>query len=343
MEYRGKHKIFDTKGIKTYPLKERISKVSIEDIIDPQQVINKEYNPGDAKEPIERLALKVIKAREKGKPVILFTGAHLIKNGLSGLIIDLIKRGIITLLAGNGAVSIHDFELALAGKTSEYVPNGLREGRFGMAKELSFINTALIEANKLKLGYGEALGRFIHDSTFKRSVEEQLGLTEPIKFKYPDYSLISNCYRYNIPLTIHASIGTDVIDQHYNFDGEAKGGCSGRDFLIFTEHICQVAKGGVVINIGSAVTGPEVLLKAVSMAANIGKGPSGIITADFDLKPYNPGRLASEENLEYYYRDHKSVVMRIPQAFDGEGLYIHGNQKITVPYFYKRIVQYLDS
>ncbi len=134
-------------------------------------------------------------------------------------------------------------------------------------------------------------------------------------------------------------IGTDVIDQHASFDGEAKGGCSGRDFLIYVQHVTKLTKGGMVLNIGSAVTGPEVLLKAVSMAANAGTVPSGIITADFDLRKFDPEQMTNESAESYYFRDQKSVVTRIPEAFGGNGYYIQGNQKQTLPYFYKKILE----
>ena len=139
----------------------------------------------------------------------------------------------------------------------------------------------------------------------------------------------------------HVGIGTDVIDQHPSADGAAKGGCSGRDFLIFSEQISKFTQGGVFLNIGSAVTGPEVLLKAISMAANVGCKPAGIITADFDLRPFEPGAMTDEGSAGYYRRDQKSVVARIPAAFGGEGFYIQGNQLQTVPALYSAILEEL--
>ncbi|MHC4437183.1 MAG: hypothetical protein ACYS3S_07480, partial [Planctomycetota bacterium] len=156
---------------------------------------------------------------------------------------------------------------------------------------------------------------------------------------HPEVSLLAACYENNVPFTIHVGIGTDVIDQHPSFDGQAKGGCSGRDFLIYTNEIAKLTTGGVVLNIASAVTGPEVLLKAVSIAANTGSIPNGILTADFELRDRDAGDMNDESSQAYYFRDQKSVVTRIPQAFSGKGFYIKGNQKQTFPLLYKKTIQ----
>jgi hypothetical protein len=159
-----------------------------------------------------------------------------------------------------------------------------------------------------------------------------------IEFNHPEASLLAAAYNADVPFTIHVGIGTDVIDQHPSFSGEAKGGCSGRDFLIFTEEIAHMTEGGVILNIGSAVTGPEVVLKAVSMAANKGRTPDKIVCADFDIRPYKPASMTDESSEGYYFRDQKSIVTRIPDSFGGKGMYIQGNQKVTVPYLYRKLV-----
>ncbi|MEN8251151.1 MAG: hypothetical protein ABFS32_19620, partial [Bacteroidota bacterium] len=143
----------------------------------------------------------------------------------------------------------------------------------------------------------------------------------------------------NVPVTIHVGIGTDVLDQHEWFDGSAKGGCSGRDFLIYTEEIAKLTEGGVILNVGSAVTGPEVFLKAASMVGNIGKVPKNLVTANFDLRPYNPSVFKDENSVGYYYRDQKSIVTRVPEAYHGSGYYVQGNQKDTLPHLYKEIIK----
>jgi hypothetical protein len=161
-----------------------------------------------------------------------------------------------------------------------------------MAYEFAYINNTLQYGNKLNLGYGESLGRVICDEAFRNNITCRQDM--PQRFLYPEISVLASCYKNTIPCTIHVGIGTDVIDQHASFDGVAKGGCSGRDFLIYTHEITKLANGGVVLNIGSAVTGPEVLLKAVSMAANVGFAPQGIITVDFDLRMPNAGEMSNE-------------------------------------------------
>jgi len=341
MEYKGRYKFFDPGRIVTYPVTERSNKVKLDDLLAPALIDNMTFNvPEDVERNIDMLAKEIVGAREKNRPVVLFTGAHLIKNGLSPLIGDLVKRGLFTIISGNGATSIHDFELALIGETSEYVPQALEKGQFGMAFEFNYINAALSIGNSYQLGYGEALGKLICDESFRSEVTDFLQL-EPgsVNFKHPELSLQAICYEYEVPLTIHAGIGTDVIDQHPYFDGEAKGGCSGRDFLIYTHEISNLSDGGVVLNIGSAVTGPEVFLKAASMAANTGHVPNKIITANFDLRTYNPENFSNENAVGYYYRDQKSIVTRVPEAYGGKGYYIGGNQIQTIPLLYKKLLE----
>jgi len=341
MEYKGRYEMFDTEQINTYPVSERTNKVKLADLIKPEDIDKLQIEISDeVDERLTMLAKEVISAKENNLPVIFFTGAHLVKNGLSLLIGDLIKRGFFTMLSGNGATSIHDFELGLIGETSEYVPQALEKGQFGMAFEFNFINAALTVGNKYKLGYGEAVGRMMHDDAFRKEVADILGIdASQINFKYLELSLQYICYQEKIPLTIHVGIGTDVLDQHKYFDGRAKGGCSGRDFLIYTNEITKFSKGGVILNIGSAVTGPEVFLKAASMAGNTGYTPDKIITANFDIRPYNPTNFTNDNTVGYYFRDQKSIVTRVPEAYKGQGYYIEGNQKNTIPAFYKKLIE----
>jgi hypothetical protein len=342
MEYKGIYKLFDAGKIKTYPLHQRTNKVKLNDLIMPYSVLRGHEPGARAMQEIEKIAVEIVRAHRQQKPVVVFSGAHLVKNGLGPLMVDLINRRIITLFAGNGATAIHDFELALIGETSEYVPEALEKGQFGMAYEFNYINTALKIGNAKQLGYGESLGRMICDSDFCDLVLKEVAVPgSPGQFLYPHTSILSACFKNQIPCTIHAGIGTDVIDQHPSFDGEAKGGCSGRDFLIFTEEIKKLASGGIILNIGSAVTGPEVLLKAISMVSNTGSAPHGVITADFDLRSHHPEEMKDESKERYYYRDQKSIVTRIPQAFNGTGYYIQGNQMDTIPLLYARIIENL--
>ncbi len=339
LRYAGRYPIFDATRIETYPVAGRPNKVKLDDLMRPAAALEAEHvvTPEQA-ELIDRVAGEIVEARKAERPVVVITGAHLIKNGLGPLVFDLIQRKAITLVATNGAGAIHDFELALFGQTSEHVPNALPAGQFGMAYEFAYQNEAINVGHAMDLGYGESLGRMICDREFRRQVLERVHREgAPEYFKHPDVSVLAAAYQAGVPLTVHASIGTDVLDQHPNFDASAKGAASGRDFLIFTQHMAGFTQGGVVVNIGSAVTGPEVLLKAVSMVGNVGKAPTGLVTADFDIRPHDPGAMADESKAEYYYRDQKSIVTRVPQAFGGRGYYVQGNQKATIPALYKAL------
>ncbi len=345
MEYRGKFRIFDPRNIKTYPISERNNKVKLHNLLDPQQAMQIECTlPESVMDNITLLASAVVESRKNHLPVIFFTGAHLVKNGLGLLLVDLVKKGIFTSIAGNMATAIHDFELAMIGETSEYVPLALEKGQFGMAYEFAYMNAALTLGNSYKLGLGEALGKTICDPDFRKLVLEIVAReNSPQGFTYPGNSVLATCYEKNVPCTIHVGIGTDVTDQHPSFDGEAKGGCSGRDFLIYTHEVEKLKAGGMVINMGSAVTGPEVFLKAASMTGNVGNTPKNLVTADFDIRPYDPAHIVDESKVGYYYRDQKSIVVRVPEAYGGKGYYIEGNQINTFPYFYKKIIELAEK
>jgi hypothetical protein len=341
MNYKGKFNFFDTNTIKTYPVSGRNNKVKYGDLIFPENINDLKIEISEEMEArIENLAKDIIEAKNSGCPVLFFTGGHLIKNGLSLLLGELIKKGVFSMISGNGSTSIHDFEIGLMGETSEYVPQALEKGEFGMAYEFNFINAALIIGDKYELGYGESIGKMINETPFRNEVEKLLGLEkDSIQFKFPALSIQSICYENDIPFTVHIGVGTDVIDQHPYFDGRAKGGCSGRDFLIYTNEIANLEKGGIILNVGSAVTGPEVFLKAASMAGNTGHVPDKIITANFDLRSYNPEDFTKEDRVGYYYRDQKSIVTRVPDAYNGKGYYIGGNQIHTIPVLYKKLME----
>lgn len=343
MEYKGRYKIFDPTQIVTYPVSQRSNRVKLDDLVDPGSIAEMVFDvPKTVSDDLSILAGEIIASRGNGRPVLFFTGAHLIKNGLGILLADLVRRGLISIVSGNAATSIHDFELGLIGETSEYVPQALEKGQFGMAREFNYLNAALIHGDQQRLGYGEAIGRMIIDEHFRREAANLIGLdSTALVFSYPELSVQAVCYEHKIPFTIHAGIGTDVIDQHAYFDGQAKGGCSGRDFLIYTQEVSNLTEGGVILNVGSAVTGPEVFLKAASMAGNIGRMPAKITAADFDLRPYHPDKSNDENSAGYFYRDQKSIVNRIPQAFGGKGYYIGGNQKQTIPLLYKKLLELL--
>ncbi len=199
---------------------------------------------------IERIAL----AREQQRPVVVMMGAHPIKLGLSRFLIDLMERGFITHLATNGAGLIHDYELALVDGTSEDVSRWIQAGQFGLWQETSRINEVIRQAAAQHEGLGEALGRIIEEE----------------RFPHRELSLAAAGWRLGIPVTSHVSIGSDIIHAHANCDGAALGQASYTDFLLFARTIQNLA-GGVYLNFGSAVTGPEVYLKALSMARNVAR------------------------------------------------------------------------
>lgn len=343
MNYKGKYSVFDASKVSTYPLSTRSNKVTLNDLVRPEDVGKMSVDlPEQAREQVEAVVAAIVDARraDPPRPVVFFSGAHLIKNGLGPLLIELVSHRIVTLVAGNAATAIHDFELALIGQTSENVPDALGKGRFGMAAEFAYINAAMSLGDEENLGLGESLGKTICDEAFRKRVFTKAAIDGgPRSFEHSEVSVLAACYQNDVPFTVHAGIGTDVTDQHPSFDGRAKGGCSGRDFLIYTSEITRLTAGGVILNVGSAVTGPEVFLKAVSMAANTGSGPKNIVTADFDIREYRPGQMSDESSAGYYCRDQKSVVARIPQAFEGRSFYVQGNQKQTFPLLFKMIIE----
>ena len=339
MNYKGKYEVIDLSKIKTYPVSGRKNKVSVSCLVDVQKIIDEKIEiEKDVEAVIEETAEAFYEHAKSGKTIAVIAGAHLVKNGLSPIIIDLMNKGLVTVYATNTAAAIHDFEMGLIGQTSEDVPNALPEGTFGMAYELGFINQAMIAGNKLNLGLGESLGKMILEKEFRTKALSGFCYQE-INFLYPEKSILAEGYRLNIPVTIHSTIGNDVIDQHSNFDGSAKGGTSGIDFLIFTNMMKKLTDGGLILNIGSAIIGPELLLKALSITGNLGFKPDKIVTADFDIRPANLGMMKSEDSFYYYFRDQKSIVTRIPQSFRGKGYYICGNQILTLKRFYQLLTK----
>jgi len=324
--YHGRFDCFDPAVIQTYPIAGRSNKVRLDDLVDPAAA-----PAGAAFEDAEldAVAQAVRAARAAGRPVIWMMGAHPVKLGLSPLVIDLMERGVLTHVTGNGAVAIHDLELALIGETSDNVPNALPQGRFGMAHETGlYINAAMRAGMEQGLGLGECLGRLILGEP----------MPEAVAFAHPEASVLAAGARLGIPVTVHVGIGTDITDQHPSFDGAAKGATSGFDFGVFVASVARLTEGGVVLNVGSAVTGPEVLLKAISMVCNAGSAPGPLVTGNFDLRPVMPEDVNDEDRPTYYFRDNKSVVTRIPAAFGGTGHYVRGHFRDTLPALYAKLV-----
>ncbi len=309
-----KYRPVSLKKVKTYSLGKRKSKVSINAFATP-------FNKGNTfKDFITKLpdilavnefkstVHSIVKARQNNRPVILGMGAHPIKVGLSPVIIDLMKRDIITALATNGACIIHDFEISYIGKTSEDVQAELQKGTFGMAKETGkYLNMAMKEG--LKMGYG--IGRSVGEMIFKS------------QFRFKDKSIFATAYELDIPATVHVAIGTDIIHMHPDADGFALGECSFRDFKLFTSVVSDL-EGGVYINLGSAVIMPEVFLKALTVARNLGNKVEDITTVNMDfIQHYRPG-----EN-----------VLRRPTFPKGSSYALTGHHEIMFPLLAAAIIE----
>jgi hypothetical protein len=302
----NKFKEIDISKVKSYSIRDRQSKVDLSQLakaVKPGASLAQFFDslPKTLKvNDLLSLAQAVRKARSRGRPVIVLMGAHPIKCGLSPVLIDLIDQGYITHLATNGAGAIHDFEMAFWGKTSEDVAAGLEDGSFGMARETADgINGVIKAASLCRMGYGQALGQYING----------------VRAKYQKISLLAACSRNNVPLTVHVAVGTDIINQHPSYDGAAAGDCSFRDFRILAQSVTKLP-GGVVINIGSTVIMPEVFLKALTVARNLGHKARDFTTANFDMIQH--------------YRPNVNVVSR-PIMSGGCGYSFTGHHEIMLP------------
>ncbi|MCM8900993.1 hypothetical protein KVG29_07080 [Caldicoprobacter algeriensis] len=309
----------DLSKTKTYSARERVNLVTIENLARPGIDPIPEWSNAEFDELVQR----IIEARQKGRPVVWFMGAHVVKCGLSRYVIELAKRGFITHIAGNGAVSIHDFELAYLGGTSEHVPTAIEDGTFGMWEETgAWMNQAIKEGYAIGLGYGASLAYYID--------------RHPERFPYKDDCIVYNAYKLGIPATYHKTIGTDIIDEHPTADFAALGGASGIDFAIFCNNIAQL-EGGVFLNFGSAVTGPEVFLKALAIVRNQGYIVKHITTANFDIIPLGDYRSeVSKNHFHYYYRPRKNIVNR-PVSLGGKGYYIEANHMVSIPNLFAKL------
>jgi hypothetical protein len=302
----GRYREADLSKVKRYSIGKRASKVSLGQMAAvPRagQTVGSFLDglPDVLKaRDLRALAAAIVRARSKKRAVILMMGAHPVKCGLSPVIIDLVDHGYVTAVATNGAGAIHDFELALWGQTSEDVADGLRDGSFGMARETAdLFNGATIQGDAQDLGLGEALGLFLNE---ERAPHRRL-------------SLLAACHRRRLPMTVHVAIGTDIVHQHPSFDGAACGRASHRDFRILAQAVTRLS-GGVVLNVGSTVILPEVFLKALTVARNLGPRVHGFTTANFDMIQH--------------YRPNANVVTR-PVQGGGRGYSFTGHHEIMVP------------
>ena len=308
-------------NIRTYDASDRINLVRIDNLKRPGQYEPNPWGDEDFKELTDRIRL----AKEGGRQIIFSMGAHVIKCGLSPYLIALMKAGYITHISGNGACSIHDFELAYLGGTSEDVPTAIEDGSFGMWEQTGrWINEALQKGAQEGWGYGESLARYIHENQEK--------------FPYKDDCVLYQAWLLNIPATYHIALGTDIIHQHPIVSFEAIGKCSGIDFKKMCWSVAHMDKG-VFMNFGSGVIGPEVFLKSLSIARNLGYPTFVITTANFDL--INLGDYRSKIGYDdplYYYRPRKNIVNR-PVSCGGKGWHFRGDHQETIPALYKLLVE----
>lgn len=312
-------KALDFSGLTLYSAKNRHNLVTTENIMTPGVTKTEEF----VQEGFDTLVEKIIEARKNGKEVIVSIGAHVIKCGLSRYLIQLAKDGWITHYAGNGACSIHDFELAMYGGTSENVPTAIEDGSFGMWQEtLHHMNTAINEGAKKGWGYGESLYEYVN--------------AHPELFPYKEDCVFWNMQKLDIPSTYHIALGTDIIHQSPECDMANIGYCSGVDFKRYCYSISQMNEG-VFLNFGSAVIGAEVFLKALSISRNLGYDTFHITTANLDLKPLGDFRKKiGYEDPDYYYRPRKNIVNR-PVSCGGWGMHFVGDHQQTIPTLYNKL------
>jgi hypothetical protein len=298
---------FDLAGVRTYPLALRTSKARAEDFAKPFERGGSFMSWFDSlpailgAKDVHRVVQAMGRAHTRGAGIVWGIGAHVIKTGVSPVLIDLMKRGYVSALAMNGAGIIHDFEIASSGATSEDVDETLGPGRFGMAEETGTqLNEILSTASARKQGIGQSVGAALSQ------------LNPP----HADRSLAVAAHRLGIPLTVHVAMGTDIIHMHPRASGAAIGDASLRDFRYFTSCVARLT-GGVYLNCGSAVVLPEVFLKAVALVRNQGIALEGLTTVDIDFVRM--------------YRPQTNVVSRPVAGTNGVGISLIGHHEILIP------------
>jgi hypothetical protein len=306
---------FDLSDVRTYALASRRSKARVEDFARPVPAGATFKQWFDAlpailgAQDVRRVAEALVAARRRDGGVVWGIGAHVIKTGVSAVLIDLMHRGYVSALAMNGAGVIHDFEVALAGATSEDVDEALGPGRFGMAEETGrVLNDIIVKASEQKLGFGRAVGQYLSRETAP----------------HRDLSLTAAAFELGIPVTVHVALGTDIIHMHPAASGAAIGDVSLRDFRYFTSCVARL-RGGVYINAGSAVVLPEVFLKAVALARNRGADLEGLTTVNIDFLRM--------------HRPQINVLTRPVAGTGGVGISLVGHHEILIPLLAAAVIE----
>lgn len=311
----------DLARVRTVPVAGRPNKVRTEEFAAP---------PGDDRsfaaflhalpdvlkaQDLRKVIDAVVGAAKRKRAVIVMLGGHVVKTGIGPILVDLMKRGVITHLAMNGSAAIHDYEIARFGGTSEDVAAGLKDGSFGMAEETGRgLNEAFVTGMKHGWGMGESVARALEAQT---------------EMAHPEHSIILAAHRKWLPVTVHAALGAEIIHQHPAADGAAIGDTSHRDFRRLAASCEDLHQGGVVLNLGSAVIMPEVFLKALTVARNVNGGkPTDFTAADFDM--------------QRHYRPRVNVVQR-PVLAGGAGYEITGHHEILIPLLGWAVAEALDA
>ncbi len=316
----GKYNQVDLSKINTYSIATRDNKVNIKDhfarplekglsFVDLLDSMPKLLGADNLRSVVDA----VVTARKNKRPVVLAMGGHVIKCGLQPILKGLIEADVITAVAMNGSAAIHDFEVSLVGATSEEVGDVLHTGDFGFSDETGGgMNRALKAGVAKDIGFGQAIGEWISAQSHP----------------FREYSLISACVENDLPVTVHVAMGTDIIHQHPEMDGAVTGEMSFRDFRLVTSVVSDLGDGGVWLNVGSAVIMPEVFLKALSIAQNLGHHVDNFTTANFDMNQH--------------YRPMLNVVKR-PTSGGGKGFNIIGHHEINLPLFALAVLERLEQ
>jgi hypothetical protein len=311
----------DLSAIRTVPVARRPNKVKTEEFAHPPRD-DRSFHAFVASLPDVLVARDFVAvadaigdAARRKRGVVAMLGGHIVKTGISPLLIELMRRGVITHMAMNGSAAIHDYEVARFGATSEDVAAGLRDGTFGMADETGReMNAAFVEGMRTRQGMGESLGR---------------ALVARADLAHPEMSLLRAAMELGIPATVHAALGAEIIHQHPAANGAAIGDTSHRDFRRLAASLTDIHDGGVVLNLGSAVIMPEVFLKALTIARNLNDGrPRDFVSADFDM--------------QRHYRPRVNVVQR-PTLDSGKGYEITGHHEIMVPMLVWAVIDRLEA
>jgi len=311
---------FDRSRLQLQPLARRQHDLTLADLLSLDAPVDFDHPA------LPVLAERLLAAKEAGAARLLVMGAHVLRAGVQRQLIDLMERGLVDHVAMNGAGPIHDWELALIGATTESVARYVRTGEFGLWEETGHINDAIAAGARAGFGIGEAVGKAIAEGAFP----------------HKDTSVLAAAYRLRVPLTVHVGIGYDIIHEHPNCDGAALGQASYTDFLVFAQ-TCTRLESGVMLNFGSAVMGPEVYLKALTMARNVarseGRQIANFTTAVFDLIPLegDTRQQAPKSDPRYYYRPWKTILVRTV-ADGGESFYVAGDHRQTIPALRRHLI-----